>query len=356
VPRWFGSRTVDEFECVLSVLLAIAFAHLAGAANVSWAAFAGYMVMRGLAAETLVRGLLRIVGTVIGGLLALVVTPLLIPNGLLVTAGLTVVGAASLYAALTARRAYAWLFLGLTFIMVLLDKVEHPAIALDRFVTTRIVETLAGTAACVLVSLLSALTLRRRWPGAPTPLAPVLRWHPIAFQQALQCGVGLAALGLLAARLPVPAVTQAAVTIVAVMMVPVGSIGTSSVRLVSLRLIQRAVGCVAGAAFAALLLYTARGMPALLIAGTGAGVMLGRHLENGHHAHRYAGTQFVIALLLVAVPDSYARVEIAPGIERFMGIMVGMAVLEPVLIAWHLIRRRQVGADGPAASHEPGAV
>ena len=127
---------------MLSVLLAIVFAHLAGATNVSWAAFAGYMVMRGLAAETLVRGLLRIVGTVIGGLLALVVTPLLVPKPLLVTAGLTLVGAGSLYPALTAKRAYAWLFLGLTFIMVLLDKFAHPAIALDRFVSTRIVETM----------------------------------------------------------------------------------------------------------------------------------------------------------------------------------------------------------------------
>jgi uncharacterized membrane protein YccC len=341
---------------VLSVLLAIVFAHLAGATNVSWAAFAGYMVMRGLAAETLVRGLLRIAGTVIGGLLALVATPLLVPNPLLVTAGLTLVGAGSLYPALTAKRAYAWLFLGLTFIMVLLDKFAHPAIALDRFVSTRIVETIAGTAACVLVSLLSALTLRRRWPGAPTPPAPVLRWHPVAFRQALQCGVGLAALGLLAAWVPVPAMTQAAVTIVAVMMVPVTTLGPSSMRPVSLRLIQRAVGCVAGAAFAALLLYVGRGVPALLIVGTGAGVMLGRHLENGDHAHRYAGTQFVIALLIVAVPDSYRHIEIAPGIERFLGIMVGMAVLEPVLIGWHLIRRPQRGGDGAAASHEAGAI
>jgi uncharacterized membrane protein YccC len=341
---------------VLSVLLAIVFAHVAGATNVSWAAFAGYMVMRGLAVETLVRGLLRIVGTLVGGLLALVATPLLIPDPLLVTAGLTLVGSGSLYAALTARRAYAWLFLGLTFIMVLLDKVEHPAIALDRFVSTRIVETFAGTAACVLVSLLSALTLRRRWPGAPTPPPPVLRWHPVAFRQALQCGAGLAALGLLAAWLPVPAVTQAAVTIVAVMMVPVTSLGPSSVRPVSLRLIQRAVGCVAGAAFAALLLLVAKGMPVLLIAGTGAGVMLGRHLENGDHAHRYAGTQFVIALLIVAVPDSYAHIELTPGIERFAGIMVGMAVLEPVLIGWHLIWRRQHGGNGEPAAHEKGAI
>ena len=36
------------------------FGHLVGARNISWAAFSGYMVMRGHVSETLWRGLLRI--------------------------------------------------------------------------------------------------------------------------------------------------------------------------------------------------------------------------------------------------------------------------------------------------------
>ena len=35
------ARTIDEAECVASVLLAILFAHLLHASNVSWAAFSG---------------------------------------------------------------------------------------------------------------------------------------------------------------------------------------------------------------------------------------------------------------------------------------------------------------------------
>src|SRR6516164_5686704 len=70
-----GPRMVDELECVASVLLAIVFGHLAGAKNISWAAFSGYMVMRGHVAESFVRGLLRIVGTVAGACLALMLTP-----------------------------------------------------------------------------------------------------------------------------------------------------------------------------------------------------------------------------------------------------------------------------------------
>jgi hypothetical protein len=53
---------VDEVECVASVLLAIVFGHLADARNISWAAYSGYMVMRGHISESLLRGALRIVG------------------------------------------------------------------------------------------------------------------------------------------------------------------------------------------------------------------------------------------------------------------------------------------------------
>src|SRR6201986_5099105 len=74
------ARLVDELECSLSVLLAILFAHLLGAANVSWAAYSGYMVMRGHVAESALRGVLRILGTCAGAGFAIVVTPLVLDH------------------------------------------------------------------------------------------------------------------------------------------------------------------------------------------------------------------------------------------------------------------------------------
>src|SRR5690242_21914959 len=71
-----GPRMVDELECVLSVLLAIVFGHLAGATNISWAAFSGYMVMRGHVSESFRRGVLRILGTIAGAALAVAIYPL----------------------------------------------------------------------------------------------------------------------------------------------------------------------------------------------------------------------------------------------------------------------------------------
>jgi uncharacterized membrane protein YccC len=348
-------RLIDEGECVASVLLAIVFAHQIGAANVSWAAFSGYMVMRGHVAESLVRGVLRIIGTAVGALIGLLVTPLVASNGWLAGLALSLIGGSTLYGALTGRRAYAWLFVGLTFVMILLDKMEHPATSLWSFAVTRMLETVAGTVACVLVSAVSTLTLRRYWPAKRSPAAAGTGWHPHAARHAAQAASALAILPSLGAVFHVPALAQSAVTIIAVMLVPVSSIGASGFAPVSRRLIQRVIGCLAGAALAAFFLFTAHGWPPMLIAGTMLGVAAGRHLENGQGKLGYAGTQFVLAILVTLVPDSYSDVDLGPALDRLMGILIGMALLEPVLFLWHVFTPAELPASG-GADHEAGGV
>ena len=171
--RRIDARTIDELECVASVLLAILVAHWLGATNVSWAAFSGYMVMRGHVGETVQRGALRIVGTLAGGLLALAAIPLIAPHWPLAALGILVIGTATLYKAITAKRAYAWLFVGLTFAMVLFDKLHDPGIPLAAFVQTRILETSAGTSnhADTMTSSASAMPPCVAWRAAG-------RFHP----------------------------------------------------------------------------------------------------------------------------------------------------------------------------------
>ncbi|MFT3966813.1 MAG: FUSC family protein [Sphingobium sp.] len=335
------ARTVDEIECVLSVLLAIWLAHWLGATHVSWAAYAGYMVMRGHAAETVSRGLLRIIGTVAGAVIALGATPFLIRHEIWAALALFAVGAGSLYAALTASRAYAWLFYGLTFTMIVLDKLEKPGIPLQAFVETRILENVAGTAACVAISLLSTLTLRRIWPAAPTPPSPVVRWHPDAFRHSMQAGIALALLVVLGTHFDFPALAQSAITIMAVLLVPASGLGPASATPVRQRLRHRFAGCIAGALLSGLILLLAQDSTILLILGTVIGIALGRHIENGTGPYRYAGMQFTLAMLVVLVPDNYAGATIEPGYERLVGIIIGMALLEPVLLLWHLLAPRR---------------
>lgn len=349
--RRISGRTIDGIECLVSVLLAICFAHLLGASNMAWAAFAGYMVMRGHVVETLSRAILRVVGTMAGGVIALALIPVAGGGASANAVFLFVMGTVTLYGALTTRRSYAWLFFGLTYAMVTLDKLEQPDLAVRSFVETRVLETLAGTLACVIVSVASALSLRRFWPAALGAPAQEIRWHPDAARHAAQAGVALASLVLLSHFLALPALSQGAITVMAVMMIPVSGIGTSGFVPVSRRILHRFIGCIAGAAYALLVLLMVGGHAAGLILGTSLGVVVGRHIENGEHAWRYVGTQFTLAMLVVLVPDSYDHAVIGPALERLSGILVGMAVLEPILLLWHLLSplparwRRRGGND-----------
>jgi uncharacterized membrane protein YccC len=330
------ARLVDELECSLSVLLAILFAHVLGASNVSWAAYSGYMVMRGHVAESALRGVLRILGTCAGAGLAVAVTMLVFGHLAGEILAIAIVGGATLYAALTARRAYAWLFVGLTFAMILLDKIQHPDLAVTTFALTRVIEVVAGTSACVIVSALSTWTARRRWPAPARPPVPQFGWHPDAARHAAQGAIALGVLPCLA-LFGLPELAQSSITIMAVMLVPVASVGRSGLVPVSRRLLHRMVGCVTGGLFAALVLFASHGNATILIVGTFIGVIVGRHIENGGTAIAYSGTQFVLVVLVALVPDSYAHPHIDPALERLAGILMGLVVLEPVLLAWHLV-------------------
>jgi Mg2+/Co2+ transporter CorB len=106
---------------------------------------------------------------------------------------------------------------------------------------------------------------------------------------------------------------------------------------VNRRLIFRMLGCAIGGLLAALVLFASRGNAIVLILGTFVGVIVGRHIENGGTAIAYAGTQFVLVILVTLVPDSYAAMRIDPALERLVGILMGLVVLEPILLAWHCI-------------------
>jgi uncharacterized membrane protein YccC len=335
---------VDEIECVCSVLLAIVLGHLVGAVNISWAAFSGYMVMRGHVSESLRRGILRILGTGLGAAIAVAIFPTIAPNSLAASVALAVIGWCSLYGALTHRHAYGFLFIGLTFAMVVLG---YPSSWIDllSFASSRILEVVAGTAACVVVSTISTLTLRQKWPADMQPSPIVAGWHPDAARHAAQAAVAMALLPLVHELWRLPELGQAAVSIMAVMMVPVDRLGGGGFMPVSRKMMLRILGCCCGAALAAAILIIAQGSQKILVAGALFGVMLGRHIENGPSGLAYSGTQFTLAMLVALVPDSYVAPNPDAGVARLAGILIGIALLEPVLAASHVLTWRKTVED-----------
>jgi uncharacterized membrane protein YccC len=288
----------------------------------------------------MLRGALRIVGTVLGAALALVLVPWAARSLPLAMVSAAVVGTIGLYGMLTARRAYGWLLFGLTFEMILLDKLEHPALDTIDFARTRLLEVFAGTVVCVAVSVAVAWLTKRSALSAPLETPPRMHWHPGAARHAAQAGGALALLPLLHAFTGMPQLAQAGVTIMAVMIVPVAGIGASGLVPVSRKLLHRAVGCLAGGALALAVLLVAQGSEAVLIAGTCVGIVIGRHVETGSTRAPYVGLQFTLTVLVVLVPDTYADAAIGPALQRMMSIVIGMALLEPVLLAWHVVAPR----------------
>lgn len=329
----------DEWACVASVMLAIYFAHAIEASMVSWAAFSAFVLLKSDIAETLVRGVMRIIGTIAGAGLAVALVPYAsrsVPVAMLAAALVSTIG---LYGMLTGRRAYTWLLFGLTFQMILLDKLYRPDLDTISFAWTRLLEVFAGTLACTIVSVSAGLLSGKRWWADRKPPPERIGWHPDAARHAAQAGLAIAALPALHALFAVPELPQAAVTIMAVMIVPVAGIGSSGFAPVSRRIVHRALGCLAGGLYALAILLLAHGNIAILIAGTCLGIVIGRHIENGTHRFAYVGLQFTLAVLIVLVPDSYDTPEVWPAIQRLISVFVGMAVLEPVLLGWHLVDR-----------------
>lgn len=347
-----GPRMADEWACVASVMLAIVLAHAMGAGMVSWAAFSAFVLLKSDVSETLLRGVMRIAGTALGSGLALAVVPYAARSLPLSMIAAALVGAVGLYGMLTARRAYAWLLFGLTFEMILLDKIDRPDLDTIGFAQTRLLEVIAGTIACTIVSLTAGALAGKRWWADRKPAPGRMRWQPHAARHAAQAGLAIAVLPLLHALFDLPELPQAAVTIMAVMIVPVAGIGASGFVPVSRRLLHRALGCMAGGALALAVLLLAQGSAPVLIAGTCIGIVIGRHIENGLPRVTYLGLQFTLAVLVVLVPDSYADARIGPAIQRLVSVFVGMAVLEPVLLAWHFLAPgRKARAQVPDADN-----
>jgi uncharacterized membrane protein YccC len=340
-----GPRLVDEIACIASVMLAIVLAHAIGARMVGWAAFTAFVLLRGTPGETMLRGALRIIGTALGAGLALVVVPTAAQSLALAMICAALVGAIGLYGMLTAKRAYAWLLFGLTFEMILLDKLENPALDTLDFARTRLLEVIAGTAACVAVSLTAAWLTRRESASAPLATGAKMQWHSAAARHAAQAGIAIALLPLVHRVTGIQQLAQAGVTIMAVMIVPVTGLGASGLVPVSQRLLHRAIGCLSGAGLAIATLLIARGSAPVLVAGTCLGIWIGRHMETGISRAPYIGLQFTLSVLVVLVPDSYADLSIEPGLQRLLSILVGMALLEPVLLIWHAVAAREASKN-----------
>ncbi|WP_266182126.1 FUSC family protein [Dyella humicola] len=318
---------IDAAEAVASVLLATVVAQWVGEAHVGWAAFSAFMVIRSNFAVSLQRATLRILGTLAGAFVGvLIATPIAGPGlgaGLLLGAVVFV----TMYLTLLWRHPYAWLFTGLTFLMVFVEGMSAHHVPPTTFALSRIEDVLIGTMASLLVGYVASKTWRAASPCGPPPSNPSgLSWHTLGAWHSFETGFTVIWLALLPNWISRPLLIQAGVTVIAVMTVPLSALdGGRSV--VHVRLVHRVVGCAMGALLAAGILLLSHHNPVLITLGLCLGVAIGRFVENGPHQYGYVGVQFALAFLVVLVPDRYALADTSPAEHRFLGILLGFGLL-----------------------------
>jgi uncharacterized membrane protein YccC len=344
-----GPRARAPLKAVLSVLLAVTVATLLRLDDLSWAAFSGYMVMRGDIAESIPRGLMRTAGTIGGALVGLLLAPMVADTPVLLMLGLFVVSWIGTFQTLTSRYSYAWLFFGLTAGMVMTEALAAPAMVV-HFAATRVAEIVVGTGSCLIVASLFASAGAQAGTGAPrhpasarpfTGLRDAFRegWQPehaplLAHSTRAALAVGL--LPVVWRWFSIEDFSQTAVTSYLVMMVPAAAVRERRHSTIYERMAHRTLGCLLGGGTAIMCLSVLSDalLPAML--ALCAGIWIGYHIQSGNEGIGYLGTQFVLGFLITFIQGPGPVASIVPGLERLLGILIGSAMLCVLILVWPL--------------------
>ncbi len=347
---WRNPRARLALRPVLSVAIAVAAAHAIGLADTWWAAISAFIVMQEDFGASVYRGVLRIVGTLIGAGLGFLLGPPIVGHPVVFVALMALAAWFGLFGALVFRHSYAWVLGSVTFVMLMCEAITVHG-GLSDFAAERVANIVLGALACVVVSgltdprFIAFVTGRgKRQADAQAAAeqaaaaAPIDRrgagWH--AFNGAL----AVALLSILVSLQDLKAFPQAMVTTIAVLVVPFTGSAAERQGSVMQRMVQRFVGCLLAGAAAFALLPLIGQQPVWCQVALAVGVWLGAYLQRGPVSVRYTAIQFSVAFLMVFVQDRGWTVNAGPALLRLGGVFAGIAALSLVLFGSLLLRRR----------------
>ena len=298
-----------------------------------WAALSSFAVMSQSIRVSVTRAGHRIIGTLIGGTLALVLVPVLSFSPLLLILFCALSGAVVVWIAGTSSRAYAWV-LGAVSVMRVLAEAQtgNDIPALLRFTSERLEEVIIGCALCVLIVLLfyplnkHSLTT----PSAEDPVSPALRC-----QLALQAGITLALVASILLKFAMSGFWQAMVSVLAILILP--NTHKDKTSLIHQRMQQRFAGCCIAALLSLLLLPLLQGSPPFYMITLTAGLWLGCYLQQKNPDVSYLGRQFTVAWIIVFIQDQLWLADAKTGVVRCLSILLAVMILALVMVAGHYL-------------------
>ena len=299
-----------------------------------WAAISAFMSVSATGGASLRRGMMRVVGTAAGALLGFIMADWLPYNHFalyLFVAGITMLGVVAMQ---VSPHGLAWMFLSITANLVLLESLANPLLAAS-VAYYRMFEVAVGVLSAIIVA-----NLLLDWHREPPPTAPGWRhllgaqW-PVVLHGARSAIAACAVLAIWLA-LELSQVVEMAITITVVMAAPVvadGGFGTRHA--VATRSVHRFLGCLIGGAVALACLALSVESFVWWLGMIFVAVWVTMHIQVGPYGVGYVGTQaayvFIVTLVQGAAPPS----SIMPGVDRFAGIVGGLAILLIVsLVLW----------------------
>ena len=225
-----------------------------------------------------------------------------------------------------------------------------------HFAATRVAEITVGTASCILVASIFSASQMGAQTGAqivanaareasPAPKVLSEAWvdtHWVLLEHATRSASAVALLPLVWRWFEIEDFSQTALTSFVIMFVPNAVVREGRHRPIIERMIHRTAGCLIGSAVA-LASLSALGdtlVPSLLVLSVG--VWVGRHIQNGRNGVSYLGTQSLLGLLVTLVQGPGPTTDITPGLERFVGILIGVAADCLLIVFWPLEGAKQL--------------
>jgi uncharacterized membrane protein YccC len=323
-----GPRAQQASMAALAVAISVTVASTMHLPEAWWAAISGFISTQATRPASVTKGVLRVIGTVVGAATALLLVGWLAYDQVACCVALFIVCTIGVLALNVSPHGYAWLFFSVTFSLVLLMSLVDPLNAFD-FAAYRTIEVVIGTIAAIIV----AAALAPEGSADAASAAPLgwtdllgARW-PVVLH-AVRGGIAVAVIPVLWSYFYLPGLSATATTVASVLAVPVlADHPLDSDRKMVERAIHRLLGCFVGgiAALALLAIPLTEFLPWLV--SLAAGTWLFAFIQSSSRGIGYLGTQAAVVFMLTLVQGDGPPTSIMPALDRFAGITIGISTL-----------------------------
>jgi uncharacterized membrane protein YccC len=310
----------------IAVVLAAVAASAAHVENIWWVVISAFMSVRSSSRPAALKlGLLRIAGTVAGAALALLLMDWIAYDMAACYLVLFAVVCVGILGFNVSRYALAWLFLSITFNLVVLSSLDDPSITLT-LAGDRIGEFVVGTSIAVGVAFVFAsvdpapATVSRGWSGLLTTDIQITL-------HAIRSGLAVMVIPMLWSWFALPGASTTAITVVGIMAAPVLADTRETHAQVLVKGLQRIVGCLIAGIYSlfALGFNLDTMLPWLL--GLAAGTWVFAYVQSDATRVRDVGTQAAIVMIMTFVQGTGPPSSVIPGITRLAGMFLGLVIL-----------------------------